>query len=1181
MRSLNRAFGSLLVLAAVCGAQGCVSSRDSRNGVFNENQYLRKSFLITNGDGKTPDEGWFVKSTITSTSTPNPLGNIDGAGLFAGSEGSTLGNYAANYVRFDVTQDKLNVINLREISNDPTYLSQNTRQPEIVNAWPVTNVDIKYRIDLDGEKTNFLEENQEADWRVRQWVKLNFAKNDLSDLYAFGANSNPVIQKCVNLTDASVSLVPNTFNVDEANGYFEYSLNLTAPIQATADDAATCLTAFGGITTMTWEQLQRQNVSLTMKTAYVRPSKMTDGSYVPLIVDEKDPIRHKYGAIDMVLPYRDTDSGLLGAKQAVNRFNPNKDIVFYFAAGMPDVYRTFFTGPGGVVEKTNDILTKAGAKGRLKMFNYNDKDTYLDGKGPDRQYGDPRYSFIVWHSDLDTSVGGLLGVEQQFADPRTGETISSSVNVYDYAFKDTVQQRLDLFLQTVGEEYLLPNGEFDDSKYPASCTDGDTVPLVQGDVAAKLNQASTVYGKMQGYLQKPFANYGYLGPKDFIPTHDPVADKDFWDAYFAVLPYEIYADPAASSFVIPDGTIDDSAMAAGAAKWTALQQRTQFHKLAGDIDKGLAPYDTEGPSAISGAVAFHDNLSTLTQSVSAYDHTSHYSGIQRTADDFGLFSYMDVYQKNGRHCVGNPGKWESRTDYTNRLITSLNFITAAHEFGHALGLDHNFMGSIDQRNFPLGADGKPTFYSSSIMEYNNPISEAFFESNAGTPVWAPYDIAALGWIYGNNLDAATAGPKPTTQASTTVSGQVSATAPWNDPLGFNGATETNFLFCTNKHTLYTPLCQQHDLGVTPAQITANDIQQREWNYLWTNFRLYHKYASYENYSDRVATDFQAMRRFQSQWTFDWSGGELTNTLRLAGTQVPQGSTAADYYKQLTAKFNTDISMANQLVATYHRAIIEQSSGERPFITVYDPYFGDVTQQGIQLDKVVATDSFSQIWPAISNFDPSQAGGFYITSVGGQFGDPAYTTVSSQVLADFLGASFATYKYAQLGPIANFAAATHSTLWGGDIKFQTWVGGWAFERERDFLDFVHSMAVKYQFQNCDENGQNCQPCTSLDSCTWDPRQLQAKNSDVNHSDRYNRFQTPDGRTYIWGYLKSRNQWVLADKDLNVATYAIMLNWTTDLVNGEDDGENGSANLEYNVRYIVDAFQYYDGNTLYAP
>jgi hypothetical protein len=964
------------------------------------------------------------------------------------------------------------------------------------------------------------------------------------------------------MTDASATLVPGSFKVDEPSEYWEYQTQLTIPIAFTDTDAATCMEAFGS-SAETFIKFGRANVSLTLLNAFVRPEKLADGSYVPMPIAEKDPIQRKYGAFSYTPMFRDVNSGLLSAQALVARYDPNKDIVFYFAPGVPGYIKEFFDKK--LVPATNDgVLAKAGGKGRLKVLNYDDG-------GVIRQFGDPRYSFINWHSDQDNG-SELLGVAQFFSDPRTGQTLSSTINMYERPLKDTVAQRLELFLQTVGAEYLLPSGEFDDTKYPASCKDGDLVPLVPADVAGKLNRQSTVYSKIQQYLQKPFSTYGYLGPKDFLPDHD----ADFYDAYFKVLPYQIYSDPEANPFVTP------GAQTAQATKqWQALQKVAEFKKVAGDVDKGLAPYDLEGPSAVKGAVDFSKRWEALTEAVSEHEHTRHYASHMRAADDIGLLSYMDIYQKNGRHCVN--GKWESRGDYLANLINSLYMGIAAHEFGHALGLRHNFMGSVDQRNFPLDAAGRPTLYSSSLMDYNQLISEAFFETSANTPVWGSYDAAALAWIYGNNQSADKVGPvAPAAGQKGAVSGQVSATSPWNDPLGFKAdGKERLFLYCTDEHTRYTPLCRRYDMGVTPSEIMANALQQREWNYLFTNFRLYHKFFNTSNYATTVATDFAEMRRFQSLWLFDWSGGELTNTMRLVGIEAPTGANAAEYYNQLNNKFSSDVSAANQLTAAYHRAIIQQSSGERPFITVYDPFYGDITQQGIQLDKVEATTSFSSMWPAISNYDPSQAGGYYVTSVGAMFGDPAYTAVSQGVLADFLGASFATYTYAQLGPIANFAASTHSALWGGDINMQTWVGGWVFNRERDFLDFIHQSAVKQDFVNCDENGQHCDPCTSLDHCTWDPRVRAAKTDFLTQSDRYNRFQSPDGRTYIWGYIRSRNQWVLVDKDRNIASYVLMLDWNTDVVNGEDDGFNGASYLEYKVRYLVDAFTYYDGQTLAAP
>src|SRR4051812_35432624 len=211
--SSKRAFLALAGIASLSAFSGvitgCVSDRPSRNGVFNENQYVRKSFLVAGDDqngNPQKDPGWILKSTITDISTPNPLGGNVG-GFFAGYQSSEM-------VRFEVTQDHLNMINMREFSSAPS-----TGRVELVdNAWPITNVDLKYRINLDGEKTNFYEENQELDWQVRQWVKINFAKNDFADLAALGPTTAANIARCTDTGSAGATLGPNTFPGNEKKG---------------------------------------------------------------------------------------------------------------------------------------------------------------------------------------------------------------------------------------------------------------------------------------------------------------------------------------------------------------------------------------------------------------------------------------------------------------------------------------------------------------------------------------------------------------------------------------------------------------------------------------------------------------------------------------------------------------------------------------------------------------------------------------------------------------------------------------------------------------------------------------------------------------------------------------------------------------------------------------------------
>src|SRR5579863_1138543 len=107
MTSTLRAFFAAGALAALAVGSGCVADRPSRNGVFNENQYIRKTFLTT--DGTHADNGWFFNATITATSTPNPLG---GGPIFPADSSSVGG--PLQWVRFVVTSDKLQMVNMKQ-----------------------------------------------------------------------------------------------------------------------------------------------------------------------------------------------------------------------------------------------------------------------------------------------------------------------------------------------------------------------------------------------------------------------------------------------------------------------------------------------------------------------------------------------------------------------------------------------------------------------------------------------------------------------------------------------------------------------------------------------------------------------------------------------------------------------------------------------------------------------------------------------------------------------------------------------------------------------------------------------------------------------------------------------------------------------------------------------------------
>ena len=125
---------SRLVVAAstVVLAASCVQTRPSRNLVLNEHQYVRKDFLVGPATSTTPDTGWWLSGTIVGVSTPNPLGDS-----FELSPGITFPIYP---VRFSITEDKLQMLNIREMTPANAQSAETT--PQVVNAWAAQNVDL-------------------------------------------------------------------------------------------------------------------------------------------------------------------------------------------------------------------------------------------------------------------------------------------------------------------------------------------------------------------------------------------------------------------------------------------------------------------------------------------------------------------------------------------------------------------------------------------------------------------------------------------------------------------------------------------------------------------------------------------------------------------------------------------------------------------------------------------------------------------------------------------------------------------------------------------------------------------------------------------------------------------------------------------------------------------------------
>jgi hypothetical protein len=1181
MHVMNNKIGSLahlglgtFLVASAAGSFGCVASRDSRNGVFNENQYVRKDFLIR-PDTSGNDSGWMIRASVNKVSSPNPLGGF----------GITTGVVTpGDYVRFDVTQDKLEMLSQMELSGDSLQ-----RTPAILESWPITNVDLKYRINLDGETTNFYEENQELPWADRQWVKWNPSHNDLSDLNLYGI-TNDYLGLCVDMAGAAVTLVPDSYVVDTDHDYMSWSTRVTLPLK-TSDQA--CGTFFGTAGSQAQGSpeggpaIHHPNVVVELMYSMVRATPTSQITYQPLEIAEKDPIRHKYGTIDEFTLSRDADTGLMTSRQLAQRHDPKQaQVVYYFSQDFPGTdsykaliaanpsmqqsefdYKSIFLAPGtGIKDVTNKLLEDAGVTMRLDFREWNAADD--QGNTLERKWGDIRYNWIGWGPDYDNGAG-YSGVTSFTSDPRTGQILSTMINVQEHDYKDVFVQVLDAYLRSIGASDDVNSG----AEWPhagEACTIGD-VESITPSVAQSDHNNDSVYQKMQLYMQRTSENP--LGPSDYVPQQD----GDFFRAFYALMPYQIFADPAMNPFVVPEG---GNGVYGPAAVYPMMQKEAEFQQTLAAMDKGdetYSPYDFMSNTGLTNAVSFLNRMRDLTHNHREMEFAK-MAMVPRNVymEPVDVLSIETAFQTIARHCApndgglesapahwGEAGHWESKAEWIHNLIYGWERSVLWHEFGHSLGLDHNFMGSVDRQNFPVLTDksGQPLkdksgkvvygLYSNSIMEYGNGPADTYFGSNT----WAPYDIGALHFIYSNDK-AQPAACDPTT---VNITGQCSPSNPWHDEKGWSadGKTEDVYLFCNASHLKYTPFCRQHDFGSTPSEIMAADINSYELHYAWSNYRLYRKIWDNSLYANRPAAFMNDMKRFILSWEYDWSAGELADTFRRIGIKNPDpNGSQLEYYTQLTNKFNKDASMAAQMMAAFHKAIIQQSSGERPYRTVYDKFYGDVTQQGIILDKFFAMQSFVGLWPG-DMYDPNQSGVWFASYSG--IGDSSYEYVAEDAVSSMIGGQYDVYPYFVPLAVAQFAQDTHSPSFFGRIEVRDWIGGHTFYREQDFLDYFRQIAIDNNFAGA----SGCTAGSALSSCTYDPRAI---------SDDHNEFFGPDKRQWIWAYVMDRNQWVAVQKERNIASYIIVRNYTDDVVYQLDDGAfpGGAYGALLPMKYFLDSF-----------
>lgn len=193
---------------------------------------------------------------------------------------------------------------------------------------------------------------------------------------------------------------------------------------------------------------------------------------------------------------------------------------------------------------------------------------------------------------------------------------------------------------------------------------------------------------------------------------------------------------------------------------------------------------------------------------------------------------------------------KERDTIITQMLPYLWIPTLVHEFGHNLGLRHNFHGSVDKDNF-YTEDEIVDLKLKRIPEYSS-IMDYAYNSHTELSVMGKYDIAALRFGYAREVK--------------TKSGDV---VKLDSGLSTQNVDLHTFKYCTDENVANDTLCNRHDEGTSLVELATHYVDKYDEYYKFRNIRgrkfNFDSISGDLSYAQYVLGTFSNMRQIVSQF----------------------------------------------------------------------------------------------------------------------------------------------------------------------------------------------------------------------------------------------------------------------------------------------------------------------------